>query len=33
MKKFEYPEVEIVAIAVEDIIATSNDCAWDGGMA
>ncbi len=24
MKKFEYPEIEVIAIAVEDVIATST---------
>lgn len=24
MKKFEYPEIEVIAIAVEDVIATSS---------
>lgn len=25
MKKFEYPEVEVIAFSVEDVITTSND--------
>ena len=24
MKKFEYPEIDVIAIAVEDVIATSS---------
>lgn len=32
MKKFENPEIQVEALAVEDVITTSNNCPTDLGM-